>query len=951
MRRLGEAPALSTSRAQHERGERDLERLDSRHAREVPEGVRRLGEAPALSASRDRLELDEEGGLADGGYCSDGSAASCASTVSEATGDVPRDEIGDDAWVELFSEFAGVSADSFEVDSEFSDLSSWKDELQEQQSSRPEGMNDYDFLRLRLQQLSPSEPLTDEFLDAVLSGRQHMLPRLLEVPVSTSKEMLPPEARARRAKPMTDLSAAPLPALNVPRREEAPSQRARALPTLPGTYTIEQIVLPEFLATELPSFEREVSGRIRQVRRRNGKQGKQRPMAHRVYTIDRVLQPWARPYYWDCRDRTRCATMSHADEPVKSSLNVESAEAILELFPTKSTLYCWKFGFDLRTTGFPRQLVLCRPLVSAHSHMEFADGTFEDEMKERPGGAWAQDATGVPPWIPGQFEAYGVAEKKHTNPAKLRRTTDKSSPARSAVNAFINLLLSFAVLLFVTPQNHASAAAVLMALARLSGLPLLGFADDFKAWFNQLPMAVAEYHRHGYVWVDKRGQVHYPWSSRLQFGSKPGPSCGQDSMDAVLWAARRLFRAQAAAFERRGLLQGAFSDVVSQAITGWRRLRSLLGVGNYVATASEPLGEYEDGANAQSESLHGQLAAAWEAGYIDDVLALVVGLKRLLIWILCFWETCDAMGIATAPAKAQIGSTIKHLGLVAVYDLGYLVLPMDKLSRLLVWIDRLQKLGKVKSKEIESFAGTVQFCAIVRRDARRNLVRFYRALTTTFSHRYQHAGLIRISRGMKEDLGTLARKFKESGGVSVFPSDDWLEPGKPDHGAWQSDSCRNHHNLDQWTGMGGFYAGEYWWVKLSKEETLVLPVHVTEAVAKLTNSEVFGARVAGGKIMEELDSAPFYDALKARKAKDPRLQEVINLCEAVEGRHNLLTKPRWIASDDNTLADLLSRGAFSEFRLKAREMGWESVTQIRAPRKIKALLSLLVQMTHEMNRR
>ena len=94
-------------------------------------------------------------------------------------------------------------------------------------------------------------------------------------------------------------------------------------------------------------------------------------------------------------------------------------------YPTQSTLYGWRLGFDLRVKNMPRRLVLCRPLVSATPHMDFVDGTFANETAPRAGGSWATDAVGFPPFVPGQFEACGVAVKKHSNPPKLRRTTDE----------------------------------------------------------------------------------------------------------------------------------------------------------------------------------------------------------------------------------------------------------------------------------------------------------------------------------------------------------------------------------------------------------------------------------------------------------------------------------------------------------------------------------------------
>ena len=371
-------------------------------------------------------------------------------------------------------------------------------------------------------------------------------------------------------------------------------------------------------------------------------------------------------------------------------------------------------------------------------------------------------------------------------------------------------------------------------------------------------------------------------------------------------------------------------------------------MGDPVETEEVRLGEFEDAANVEPGSVHGQLTAAWDAGYIDDSLCLAVGLKRAMLWLVCFWQRCHEFDIPTAAAKAQIGTTIKHLGLVYIYDLGLVVLPEDKLARLLEWCQRLRTLPKVTAKEIESFSGTVNFCSIVRRDVRPLLCRLYRSLTQTFAHRYRQGNLIVLTKGIKDDVKEISARFADRGGVSCFPRDEWAEPGRPDHGAYQSDSNREKEDLKKWSGMGGFFAGYFWWVRLSEEEVKTLPVHVTEGVAKITNTQLFGPLIPGGKIVEEVDNASVVDAFTYKHAKDPRLQELVRLGEAQAGRHNLLLRTRYIASDDNTLADLLSRGNFSGFRRKAAEMGFSELKELRVPKSTKLLLSLLRRMTIDM---
>lgn len=894
---------------------------------------------------------------ADDGYVSDApSDASGGSLSSAASSDAGSDDEGGDAdWHAIAALFGAEVPPAFADSAHDMPRSLWDEVCARDQVARPEGADDRSWLRLRLQPLSPTEELSDEFLDVAFAGREHLMEKLLAVPVVTDRSMVPPELRDDTLRPAVDMTQRPLPVANVPARTPKP-RKVEPLQVPAGTWPWHSITLESFRDTLRSHEKRSAERMMRAWARGTGAVNKKPPDL--VMGVDDVLVPWARKFFWDCRDPDHCVPMAHAEVECPT-LDVDGAQAAVgDAYPNQETLFRWRFGFRLKQQRMPRMLVICQPQLSAFAWMRFLQEGIDTEL----GAGWLEEASSgaagsgvVPPFVPGHYESIGCAVKKHSDPPKPRRLTDKSQPAGNAINDFITLLEAFAKLKFVRPEQHAEAAAVLAALAAALGLPLLGFADDFKAWFSQLAIAPAERYMHGYAWVAADGTVHYPWSNRVQFGGRPGPNLGQESMDLVLYAARRRFRVQALKLEALGMVPGGEAlDRISRALRHWRSLRRELADGNPTETDETPLGQYEDAANSGAEpSLHSQLSPAWEAGYIDDTLALVVGLKLLIIWILSFWQCCGELGIETVASKAQLGTTVKHLGLVFLYDLSLVVLPRDKLQRLVDWCNRLVGLKKAKRKEIESFNGTVNFCSLVNRKTRLRLTRLYRALTATFSHRYQVRDQIRITKGIKADVSEIADLFLMSGGISCFPMDAWAEPGRPDHGFYQSDACRNPDDQKSWSGMGGFFAGYYWWIRLTWDEVTDLPVHLTEGVANLINTDILGEKAAGGKITEECDSAPVVDAFNAaaeyRQIKDPRLQELARLREAISAKHNLLTRLRYIATDDNTLADLLSRGAFSAFRKEAGKLGYGELTRVSVPARFKSLLTLLRKMTAELN--
>ena len=784
---------------------------------------------------------------------------------------------------------------------------------------RAEGESVENYLVRKLGWLSPSESLSAAWLRAAAEGYGDVLEDVALASVSTDKSMIPAQVAAQPMPPLMDLTERSFPLTNVPRISEAPRDLIRPRDVPSGTYKFSEITLPSFREA-LQDFEGKAIDRMVEAWRKKGKAKSSFREPLLMDLVD-VLQPWALPHDWNTENHEACFALQQADVEC-GWLNWRAVpELVGPEFRDFDTLFRWRYGYSHKLRDFPRKLMIWFPLGSAFPWlMELHDGLIDEIEVKRIITRFYRV-----PRIPGHFEAVGGATRKFQDPPKPRRTTHKSGPTKLAINKFIDLDRDFGRFKLPKPDEHFEAAAIIGCMARSLKLPTIGVATDFSGWFNQLANAPREINLNGHTWVTPDGRICYDLNHAVQFGGADGPDDGQNSMNLTLHASRRLYAKREVQMEEAGLLpmgdESLSQGQLTPGVNAWRARRRALGL------------------NGQ------QLRLVWDCGYIDDALAVALGLLRAILWATCFFHIQRILRIKVSHPKTLIGSTIKHLGVVAVYDCFLAVLPEDKLRRVVEWCGRLSSNTKAKVKEIESFAGTINFCSIVARGARKLLFRYYRSLSVSFSNRYRKRGLVVVSKMMRRDAAELRSIFIESGGVSTIPQDAWIEPDGPNGGDWYTDANRNHINLRKYSGMGGFYKGQFWYLKLERKYVLKLPVHVTEGVAALIQINLFGAQVRGAKIVERIDNKSIVDTFAEEKPSDPRLQELLSLRRATLAKFNILSKPVYIETSKNTLADLLSRGELEQFKLAARERGYETLTQITVPPHLLSILDLMVSLT------
>ena len=128
--------------------------------------------------------------------------------------------------------------------------------------------------------------------------------------------------------------------------------------------------------------------------------------------------------------------------------------------------------------------------------------------------------------------------------------------------------------------------------------------------------------------------------------------------------------------------------------------------------------------------------------------------------------------------------------------------------------------------------------------------------------------------------------------------------------------------------MGGicFRTRRFWWHRLSPRHA-ALPIHVTEFVAELIQMAMYSMEW-GDDYTELIDNMAVVQSIRQGKPRDLRLLELLLARHHVAESMGARAHPLYIKSEDNVLADLLSRGKFDDFRremAKANLFGFSGV--------------------------
>lgn len=796
------------------------------------------------------------------------------------------------------------------------------------------------------------------------------LRRLLAIKIQSAPAPRVPTA-ASGVDAVREADSHPFPSANVPATTEKPMPvRAQRVPASAPTghyhggvraWRISEIVtnraklrlLDEYLQTV-----RDDISRVYKVTADGKHHQSRRPRALRnPFEINASdCASWAAGLVFDTRDKDHCVLVNLRDVAT-GAFDMEFLGTALEgvHYPDRELLHYLEFGCRLKSR-FPFAAVVCPPHVSARPWMN----EIVEQVREEEDNKWLFSST-VLPFIPIHAAAYGIAFKKHRYPLKWRRTTDMSYPEGLSVNDFIDLQEDFPALKLVRVQEIMEASAVLRSAWRYvvehepdlsaaerealrDSMEPVAALEDLSKFFNRFVMAPSSVHlqsgyfvepvrdTHGELVLDGNGlpvvDGSFKTSTRLQFGSKCGPSIGSRAADLFVAIYRKQMDEWEAAVEEaaRPTVPGvapsaAALGITPHALRAWLDLRASMGWA--VSAESGPAGAREEKVGAESRTgdssedqkqrQREQSRPFWCAQYIDDVTMIQLGRARAMRSLLTFWRIVEGIGFPVADGKTAVGSSVELLGFEMYLREGVVRVTDDKHRLYLDWLDRVIASDFIEISEFKSLMGTVEFGLVTVQGARMHMTRPYRLLHSPapFDRINGRRGRY-LSPEVRSDFAAIRELFATTTGAAMIDDCITFQPSSECHVGF-TDSCRELA-VGSYSGMGGWdvLTGRYWFYQFSEAEK-VLPIHITEQIAQIVQLRLNAEALRDSSYVEMIDNAAVVSVSRSEGARDERMAELLLVRRAILLEFNITMQTRWISSKENRQADQISRDAVDEF--------------------------------------
>ena len=366
-----------------------------------------------------------------------------------------------------------------------------------------------------------------------------------------------------------------------------------------------------------------------------------------------------------------CSFRPHADEPVATNFSIDAERILADMgggdFPDQELVHALTYGTDPKSDSQPWGLVLSPMNASAAAELDVLEKTLDNgldpdgvlaadgsvasaaldaELRDRAGlggtdfntelarelrsRAWLNESTNAIQSVPGIYEPYGIAYKKHSldpisGKPKPRQTNDKSGPHNVTIsgkpvaeNEHVDLKVDHPLMTLITATGIRRAIDVLAAISREAQagvrasaksaaagdeaarhLEVFMASDDMKSYFSQFVVALKTVHRNGMAFPRRDGTVSFSQSKRMQFGGATSPSWSQRLTNTIMARLSTLMAEEEKRFEADAT--DADPDP-SALLASPHALRDVLG---------RRATELADSQEAR---------ASWGAGYIDDMM-------------------------------------------------------------------------------------------------------------------------------------------------------------------------------------------------------------------------------------------------------------------------------------------------------------------------------------------
>ena len=216
---------------------------------------------------------------------------------------------------------------------------------------------------------------------------------------------------------------------------------------------------------------------------------------------------------------------------------------------------------------------------------------------------------------------------------------------------------------------------------------------DYKGFYRQLFMALNARYQQAFFFAMANGLGRFLTGDAMMFGGDEFPL--QSMRVASLLIRALMFKIQ----EFESFLQAEAAK------------------GNAVARLHAP-DELQRIARAREQMSpavgRDERPLAFAAQFIDDKLAVVLGVIRLIACMCSVWWITDDGNFKLSTQKTRCGQVSTELGLKFEWAKARSKQPIDKFTICMAWAGRIINLNRITHKELEGAVSTLQFGVMVR---------------------------------------------------------------------------------------------------------------------------------------------------------------------------------------------------------------------------------------------
>ena len=726
----------------------------------------------------------------------------------------------------------------------------------------------------------------------------------------------------------------------------------------------------------------------------SGEVRRDRPRAFAVGQLE--LHAWAQGRVWDCR--TRCCKMLDFQAPISTHLNLAYLRERLSDYPDQYFVANLLEGARL-DADVELQSVFVPHLVSLPSGYK-AVGT---ELRRMRGLGWYDFFPDFPFW-PMYLNAQGSTARK-LEPDRHRRTTEGSGPRMPTLDlsGLAAISINAASFMYHMPQHFVSDRrpemlawlrarglppppdmdellrtiskwhkelkpdlaklmrdlAILKRVGHMLGVPVYGFGDDAKDYFNQLAMAECELHKLGIIFLAEPGDlpdlppVGAPFVAdrpvfvselRLGFGTHGASNLAQRFSEALL----HLFRLDMDAAEE------PFFESPAPALRQWllarRKVAEVLASTELAACRAESSCVPDATADAVERHYRVQRRLYTAFMYTDDPIWVVVGVDRTLRALRAWRHLTNSVNLIMAiPEKRHLGVQILWLGILVMISLGIVVVPKAKLLRASSTVAQILA-GRQPFHVYRSLVGLLEHLRAVNLRGRNVMHGLYAPHRPTGASRFGPEGRVHCDELMLAQLHRWQHLLRHSAGVSVrraFARDEVEPPPSSFTVFGCSDACFGDSEPN---GIGGFCHGLYWQFLVPTCDDDVLSTPVLEFLGVAFNILALASRVRPllgeqGTLLLRTDALTTALVLPRESQKSPLLVDAFHFLALTDEWRSLSPNLRiqHIYGDTMAMSDPLSRGRLEEFFARCRQLGITPV-RVELPPQARDIYDRIVQL-------